>query len=134
VKPETISLEADGLRWSRGVLDLLSAMKGRVAEWPAFVAEVFHPGGEARAAVALRQRILRVLGIFAARGYDSLVLGAWGCGAFGNDPVTTARDFREALAGAFCGAFADVVFAVADWSPEHRFLGPFRDAFAPGGR
>ena len=25
--------------------------------------------------------------------------------------------------------FADVVFAITDWSPERRFLGPFRDVF-----
>lgn len=83
-----------------------------------------------RAAELLRQRIARVLAIAEAHGYAALVLGAWGCGAFGNDPARTARDFRDALAGPFLGAFREVAFAVADWSPERRFLGPFRDAFA----
>ena len=59
-----------------------------------------------------------------------LVLGAWGCGAFGNDPARTARDFHGALAGAFAGAFEEVVFAIADWSPGRRYLAPFRDLFA----
>jgi uncharacterized protein (TIGR02452 family) len=58
------------------------------------------------------------------------VLGAWGCGAFGNDPNRTAVDFREALENEFRGAFSDVVFAITDWSPERRFLGPFRKVFA----
>jgi uncharacterized protein (TIGR02452 family) len=71
-----------------------------------------------------------VLAIARAFGYRALVLGAWGCGAFANDPVRTARDFRDALAGAFDGAFAEVVFAVTDCSPARRFLGPFRDACA----
>ena len=52
---------------------------------------------------------------------------AWGCGAFGNDPARTARDFQSALAEAFAGAFAQVVFAIADWSAERCYLGLFRD-------
>ena len=83
-----------------------------------------------KAAELLRRRIGRVLAIAEAYAYEALVLGAWGCGAFGNDPTRTALDFRDALCGPFLGAFHEVVFAVADWSPERRFLGPFRDAFA----
>jgi uncharacterized protein (TIGR02452 family) len=78
----------------------------------------------------LQKRILRVLGVAAAYGHRALILGAWGCGAFGNDPHRTAKDFRRALEDDFAGAFSHVVFAVADWSPERRFLGPFRDTFA----
>ncbi len=79
----------------------------------------------------LRARIRRVLEIGRAYGYETLVLGAWGCGAFGNDPQHTASDFREALEAEFDGAFSEVVFAITDWSPERRYLGPFRDVFAP---
>jgi len=86
--------------------------------------------GRLRAAELLRGRIRRVLAIMAAYGYEGIVLGAWGCGAFGCDPRTTAADFREALCGPFHGAFRDVVFAISDWSPERRVLGPFRDTFA----
>ena len=64
-----------------------------------------------------------------SRGYRALVLGAWGCGAFGNDPRHTAQDFRHALETQYGGAFDTVVFAVTDWSTERRFLGPFRDVF-----
>jgi uncharacterized protein (TIGR02452 family) len=71
-----------------------------------------------------------VLAIARAYRYAALVLGAWGCGAFGNDVRRTARDFRDALENEFSGAFAAVVFAIADWSPERRFLGPFREAFS----
>ena len=79
----------------------------------------------------LQSRIRRVLAIAAAYGYQALVLGAWGCGAFGNDPARTARDFHAALAGDFAGAFAAVVFAITDWSPERRFLAPFAAVFRP---
>jgi len=71
-----------------------------------------------------------VLAIARAFVYSTLVLGAWGCGAFGNDPHRAAVDFREALENDFRGAFSDIVFAITDWSPERRFLGPFRDVFA----
>jgi uncharacterized protein (TIGR02452 family) len=86
--------------------------------------------GQPRSGDLLRRRIGRVLDIARAYGYDTLVLGAWGCGAFANDPARTAHDFRAALQGEFSGWFREVVFAITDWSPERRFLGPFRDAFA----
>jgi uncharacterized protein (TIGR02452 family) len=58
-----------------------------------------------------------------------LVLGAWGCCAFYNDPHRTDVDFRQALQNYCDGAFSDLVFAITDWSPERKFLGPFRDVF-----
>jgi len=80
----------------------------------------------------LRQRIWRILDIASALEYETLVLGAWGCGAFGNDPNRTAVDFREALETTYRGHFSDIVFAVTDWSPERKTLGPFRDVFNIG--
>lgn len=85
--------------------------------------------GLARARSILRHRIDRMLAIARSSGYTTLVLGAWGCGAFGNDPGRTATDFRDALEHRFSGVFSQVVFAITDWSPERRFLGPFRDVF-----
>ena len=85
--------------------------------------------GQPESGDLLGERIHRVLAIARAYGHAALVLGAWGCGAFGNDPHRTARDFRLALESEFEGAFSDVVFAVTDWSPERRFLGPFREEF-----
>ncbi len=81
--------------------------------------------GQPQAGDLLKERIHRVLAIAGAYGYDALVLGAWGCGAFANDAWRTAQDFRGALEGEFAGIFSEVVFAVTDWSPERRFLGPF---------
>jgi uncharacterized protein (TIGR02452 family) len=102
------------------------------AHWPLSVitcAAPYAPGlGRSRAGDLLQQRIARVLAIARAHGFTALVLGAWGCGAFGNDPHRTARDFHDALLR-HAGAFAQVVFAVADWSPERRFLAPFAERF-----
>ena len=85
--------------------------------------------GREESARLLKMRIHRVLEIARAWGHETLVLGAWGCGAFGNDPTRTAGDFRSALEGEFRNVFSEVVFAIADWSPERRFLGPFREVF-----
>lgn len=89
--------------------------------------------GQPESGDLLKQRIHRVLAIAEAFGHTSLVLGAWGCGAFANDSHRTAADFRQALENAFRGAFSDIVFAVTDWSPERRYLGPFRDEFSRNG-
>lgn len=71
-------------------------------------------------------RINRVLAIGLARGHDAIVLGAWGCGAFGNDGHEIARLFRDALTGEFADAYRQVIFAIVDWSAEQRFIGPFQ--------
>jgi uncharacterized protein (TIGR02452 family) len=89
--------------------------------------------GQPQAGDLLQRRIHRVLAIARAYGYSVLVLGAWGCGAFENDPQRTANDFRQALEGDYSGTFSEIVFAITDWSPESRFLGPFRDVFAADG-
>jgi uncharacterized protein (TIGR02452 family) len=86
--------------------------------------------GQPRSGDLLERRIRRLLGVACAFAFDTLVLGAWGCGAFANDPARTARDFGAALETEFTGAFREVVFAIADWSPDRRFLGPFRDVFS----
>ena len=86
--------------------------------------------GQPEAGDLLQARIHRVLAVARVYGYRALVLGAWGCGAFGNDPVRTATDFRSALEGEFAGVFEEVVVAISDWSPERKFPGPFRDVFA----
>jgi len=85
--------------------------------------------GADASAELLADRIVRLLQTAESLRCSSLVLGAWGCGAFGNDPEQTAGDFRRILESECAGVFADVVFAVADWSPERRFLGPFCEAF-----
>ena len=85
--------------------------------------------GQPLSSQLLRERIHRVMSIAQSYDYRTLVLGAWGCGAFGNDVTRTAEDFRDALEREYGGVFTDVVFAITDWSEERRFLGPFRSVF-----
>ncbi len=47
----------------------------------------------------LRRRIRGILHVAAQYGYSYLILGAWGCGAFGNDAENMARLFYEEIKG-----------------------------------
>ncbi len=77
----------------------------------------------------MARRIERVLAIAAAQHAMHLILGAWGCGAFGNDPHEIATLFHAALGGPYQGVFAEVVFAILDWSSTRTFIGPFEHMF-----
>jgi uncharacterized protein (TIGR02452 family) len=76
----------------------------------------------------LHSRALKVLRIAAQRGYRTLVLGAWGCGAFRNDPKDAADAFSAALE-ALPGAFERVVFAVYERNGDGPNLRTFRERF-----
>ena len=79
----------------------------------------------------LSLRIRKFLTVAQAQGHDSLVLGAWGCGAFGNNGNLVADLFHRALTVEFAGSFKEVTFAIVDTSPERRFIEPFAKRFAP---
>jgi uncharacterized protein (TIGR02452 family) len=78
---------------------------------------------------ALQSRIAKVLAVAAAERHDAVVLGAWGCGVFRNDPREVARAFEAALTGDFEGVFKTVCFAVLDRSREGSVIAPFEQAF-----
>ena len=77
----------------------------------------------------LRHRIRKIMTVAQVHGHDSLVLGAWGCGAFGNDGHLVAQLFHQALENDFNGAFKEVTFAIVDTSPEKKFIVPFAKRF-----
>jgi uncharacterized protein (TIGR02452 family) len=87
-----------------------------IANQPASAASV--PG-------VLAARAQQVLGVAAAHGHRALVLGAWGCGVFGNDPGTVAPVFASEIARAR-GWFDHITFAVLD----HQRDTPIYAAFA----
>lgn len=79
----------------------------------------------------LKERGSKVLALAAHHGCDTLVLGAWGCGVFKNDPVMVANAFLEHLGpdGAFCGRFQKILFAVLDTSREKNNYNAFASRF-----
>ncbi len=70
----------------------------------------------------------------AAQGYDAIVLGAWGCGVFKNDPRDVAAQFQRAPSGDFVGVFRLVHFAVLDHSAGRSLLRSSRHSGADFGR
>lgn len=96
---------------------------------PAAHASRLDPDRRAEIGPAMWRRILKVLALGIDHGHDGIVLGAWGCGAFGNDGQEIAHLFHNALTENFKGAYRRGIFAVVDWSPERRFIGPFESQF-----
>lgn len=80
----------------------------------------------------MRRRLARVLWAAHTQGHPALILGAWGCGVFQNDPAAVAVLFAEALGpgGPFHGCFRHVVYAVYDRSPTRDVISAFRRAIA----
>ncbi|MFG2430668.1 TIGR02452 family protein [Streptomyces sp. NPDC048590] len=88
------------------------------------------PDLAARIPAALARRAERVLEVAAVRGYRRLVLGAWGCGVFMNDPADVAEAFRALLTdgGRFSGHFEQIVFGVPDRAPDSAVRATFTRA------
>jgi len=77
---------------------------------------------------AMKERLRRILSVAVHHGHDTLVLGAFGCGVFQNDPRHVASWFKELLSGSFNGAFARVAFAILEKKGERK-LAPFQECF-----
>jgi uncharacterized protein (TIGR02452 family) len=78
-----------------------------------------------------RAKIRTQLAVAAARGHCDLVLGAFGCGAFANDPHKVAAMYKDLIAGEFRGVFRTITFAVlsASDAPSSNFR-VFAETFA----
>ena len=74
-------------------------------------------------------RIRTVLDAALAHGHTSVVLGAFGCGAFGNPPADVAAAFaRVARSDEFRGSFSLLAFAIVDpKATDAGNLATFRD-------
>jgi uncharacterized protein (TIGR02452 family) len=81
----------------------------------------------------LTGRAAKILTLAERHKHTRLVLGAWGCGVFKNDPAIVAKSFAVHLAhgGSFSGMFERVVFAIYDSKPGAPTLEAFRQGFTP---
>ena len=91
------------------------------------------PRGEGPAVLAtLQRRAEHVLRVAAHPGHRVLVLGAWGCGVFRNDPRVVADVFARLLTtGPLAHAFERVVFAIYDRTKTEATLRAFRERISP---
>lgn len=77
---------------------------------------------------AMEQRIDKLLGLALHRKHPVLILGAWGCGVFRNEPEDISGLFQQALDGKYKGQFRKIVFAVL--TNKESVIEPFRKRFA----
>lgn len=83
----------------------------------------------AKAEEVMKRRMKLSLAIFAEQRCEHLILGAYGCGVFRNDPEKIAGWWKELLEGEFAGVFCVVVFAVLDRSASGPCIGAFQRVF-----
>ena len=75
----------------------------------------------------MKIRIDKLLALSAFQNHKTLILGAWGCGVFQNDPRMIAQIFNELLKGKYKGVFEKVVFAV--YAKNKKFIQAFQNEF-----
>ncbi|MBR1771045.1 MAG: TIGR02452 family protein [Lachnospiraceae bacterium] len=76
------------------------------------------------------RRIRIMLRIAAKKGYRNLILGAWGCGAFGNKPGDVSGYFQKVLIEEEYGrCFDEVCFAIYG-STDGKNITAFRERFS----
>ena len=79
----------------------------------------------------LRRRSAGILGLALYHGCNAIILGAWGCGVFQNNPQRVAKIFRNHLGptGSYHNKFKMVLFSVLDKSRDKKTIQPFREMF-----
>ncbi|MBS3813284.1 TIGR02452 family protein [Candidatus Bipolaricaulota bacterium] len=75
----------------------------------------------------MERRTHKVLTVAAVEGHRDLVLGAWGCGVFGNAPEAIAELFAGELNGTLSNYFRSVRFSVLDRSKSKSTYRAFRE-------
>ena len=112
----------------------------RLLEEPAILGVITAPAPNRRgAAVAASKKVIRetflrrirILLLAAMKhGYRNLVLGAWGCGAFGNPPKEVAGYFKTVIIDEGYGnCFDEICFAIYG-KEDGRNITAFREEFA----
>ena len=76
----------------------------------------------------MKNRMRLSLAIFANEGAKNLILGAYGCGVFRNDPKDVARWWKELLLEeGYAKAFESILFAV--YTKDRNCIGEFEKNF-----
>lgn len=82
--------------------------------------------GDQQIESVMKGRIRYILDVAALHGHQTVVLGAYGCGVFRNDPADVAKYFHDVLVEEnFRCTFERIVFAVLDRSAGQKTLKAF---------
>ena len=138
------AVESDYMLYSPNVCVFMDG-KGELLQKPFMASVVTVPAPNRRGAAffasgrrigeTMLRRIKIMLLVAAKHGHRNLVLGAWGCGAFGNKPRDVAGLFMQALVEeGLGGMFDEVCFAIRGRTDDAKFRA-FKDlARAEGGK
>lgn len=78
----------------------------------------------------MKSRIEKILAIAIEKGHEAVVLGAFGCGVFGNKPLEVAQVFKQVLNDSlYKGQFKKVTFAIYDKSSNKEIYNVFKSTF-----
>lgn len=75
----------------------------------------------------MKKRMRKILSIFVQTGNTHIILGAFGCGVFRNDPYKIATFWRELLEEGWQYSFDEVIFAIYDTSPNQSIFQCFKN-------
>lgn len=75
----------------------------------------------------MKKRIDKILALSAHYKHKTLILGAWGCGVFQNDPALVASLFAILLKEKYRGVFEKVLFAI--YTKNKKFIEAFQKQF-----
>lgn len=89
----------------------------------------YMPARESEIPRIMLGRAIAVLRAACTLDADVLVLGAWGCGNYGNSPMLIAAVFREAINLVDMRTFAQIDFAVADVRTPPKLYQAFAQTF-----
>lgn len=111
-----------------GSFRLVPPVKASVLTLPAVnLGQVIQKGQDREEARRImKRRMALALAIFAEQGAKNLVLGAYGCGVFRNDPQDVAVWWKEILEAGMGRYFDLICHAVLDRSKEQKCLRAFR--------
>jgi uncharacterized protein (TIGR02452 family) len=76
-----------------------------------------------------RERARKLLWIANRERHQTLVLGAWGCGVFQNEPAMIARIFNDLLKGEFGNCFGRIIMAIYDRTSTKKVYTAFTEVF-----
>ena len=85
---------------------------------------------KAQAEKVMKRRMKLALAIFARQECRHLILGAYGCGVFRNDPEQIAAWWKEHITKYFPNTFETIIFAILDRSKSQSCLKAFQAHFA----
>ncbi|MFV0330776.1 MAG: TIGR02452 family protein [Dysgonomonas sp.] len=84
-----------------------------------------------KAEQTMMSRMDKLLSIFVSQEVDNLILGAWGCGVFRNQPEDVAHYFAHYLLndGKYAKCFKNIIFAVFDTGKKQENINAFTQTF-----